>query len=41
MLHGFFNQDNADIVAMIAKDSNRYLDFVFAIKKDVFKKILI
>jgi hypothetical protein len=40
MLHGFFNQDNADIVAMIAKDSNRYLDFVFAIKKDVFKKIL-
>ncbi len=40
LLHSFFDQDNADIVAMIAKDGSRYLDFVFAIKENVFHKLL-
>ena len=40
LLHSFFNQDNADIVAMISQgDTNRYLDFVFAIQENVYKKI--
>lgn len=41
MLHKFFEQDNADIVAMIAKgDNNKYLNFVFAIRPKVFKELI-
>lgn len=41
MLHNFFDQDNADIVAMIAKGENgKYLDFVFAISSQTFNKVL-
>lgn len=42
MLHTFFEQDNADIVSMISpsEDSNRYMNFIFAIKENVFIKLL-
>lgn len=42
MLHSFFEQDNADIVSMISpnKDSNRYMNFIFAIKENVFKRLI-
>lgn len=42
MLHTFFEQDNADIVSMISpsEDSNRYMNFIFAIKENVFKRLL-
>lgn len=42
VLHSFFEQDNADIVSMISpyEDSNRYMNFIFGIKENVFKKLL-
>ena len=41
-LHDFFEQDNADIVTIISPDdnSNRYLDFLFCIKENIFKKMI-
>lgn len=41
-LHKFFEQDNADIVAMISpnEQGNRYLDFIFAVTENTFKKLL-
>lgn len=41
-LHKFFDQDNADMVAMISPnpDTNRYNDFIFAIKENLFKKLI-
>lgn len=41
LLHSFFEQDNADIVAIISQgENNRYLDFVFAIQENVYKKMM-
>lgn len=42
VLENFFAQDNAEIVSMISPspDSNRYLDFVFAVKEDIYNKLL-
>ena len=42
MLHTFFEQDNADIVSMISpsEDSNRYMNFIFAIKENIFKRLI-
>ena len=41
-LHNFFNQDNADIVTLIAtnKEGTRYLDFIFCFKEDIYKKFI-
>lgn len=40
-LHDFFNQDNAEIVTLISPkpDSNRYLDFIFCVKEDLYEKL--
>lgn len=40
-LHNFFKQDNAEIVSLIApnENGNRYKDFLFCIKKDIFEEL--
>ena len=42
VLRSFFEQDNAEIVSMISPspDSNRYLDFIFAVREDIYEKLL-
>lgn len=42
LLHLFFEQDNADIVTLISPDdnTNRYKDFLFCVKEDIFKKLV-
>lgn len=41
-LHNFFNQDNADIVTLIAPNDKgtRYLDFIFCFKENIYKKLI-
>ena len=42
VLENFFAQDNAEIVSMISPrpNSNRYMNFVFAVKKETYEKLL-